>query len=324
VELFRLNISNNDPTAEETNKALDKLVEKLHLAPVNRKFKWWSKLDTCFRFMGGVLGIVNSALFFSLPMILLQPIDAFLVSKGILSPYYQLSEVMKRQIAHWLNDLAGVHVEVQGYKEEYFKSSCVILTFSHSSNLDGFMVSSTCPVRHYALAKKELFLIPFFSWISLAFGGVPVDRKNRDRAVKALQRSTDAAKNGRICIVVAPEGTRSTTGLLLPFKKGIACKTTTYYLSPHFVCMYKCICVDTCMHLFVIGTFHMWEDIRAPIVPFITFGAFDLYPRSMYSASTLLAVVVVLYAILLLAAVILVISLILMYCYLLLLYRALL
>ncbi len=58
------------------------------------------------------------------------------------------------------------------------------------------------------------------SWISLAFGGVPVDRNNRDRAVKALKRSTDAAKNEKLCIAIAPEGTRSLTGHLLPFKKG--------------------------------------------------------------------------------------------------------
>lgn len=68
---------------------------------------------------------------------------------------------------------------------------------------------------------QELFVVPFFSWISLAFGGVPVDRNNRERAVNALQRASMAAKNNQICIVIAPEGTRSTTGQLLPFKKGV-------------------------------------------------------------------------------------------------------
>jgi aspartokinase len=63
-------------------------------------------------------------------------------------------------------------------------------------------------------------MVPFFSWISLAFGGVPVDRSNRERAVCALHRASSAAKNNQICIVIAPEGMRSTTGQLLPFKKG--------------------------------------------------------------------------------------------------------
>ena len=43
-------------------------------------------------------------------------------------------------------------------------------------------------------------------------------------------------------------GTRSTTGQLLSFKK---------------------------------GTFHMWEQLQVPIVPFIIIGAFDLYPVGM-------------------------------------------
>lgn len=121
----------------------------------------------------------------------------------------------------------------------------MILTFTHASNLDGFIISATCPIRHFALAKKELFAIPFFSWISLAVGGVPVDRNNRSRAVKALQRTVSRAKNFKMALVIAPEGTRSTSGQLLPFKK---------------------------------GTFHMWEDTRAPIVPVVTIGAYDLYP----------------------------------------------
>ena len=81
-----------------------------------------------------------------------------------------------------------------------------------------------------SLAKKELFMVPFFSWISLAFGGVPVDRSNRERAVNALQRASSSAKNNQICIVIAPEGMRSTTGQLQPFKKG------TYFILLSTLC----------------------------------------------------------------------------------------
>jgi len=87
--------------------------------------------------------------------------------------------------------------------------------------MDGFLVAGTCPIRQIALAKKELFTIPFFSWMSLAIGGMPVDRSSRERAIKALKHSTEAARKNKICIAVAPEGTRSLTGQLLPFKKGM-------------------------------------------------------------------------------------------------------
>jgi 1-acyl-sn-glycerol-3-phosphate acyltransferase len=123
----------------------------------------------------------------------------------------------------------GVSVEVTGVDNKNFQEPCEILTFTHASNLDGFLVSMSCPVSHYALGKKELFLIPFFSWLALAIGGVPVDRSDRTRAVNALTRSSASAaargKDGKktgnsMCLVIAPEGTRSPTGNLLPFKKG--------------------------------------------------------------------------------------------------------
>ncbi len=30
------------------------------------------------------------------------------------------------------------------------------------------------------------------------------------------------------------------------------------------------------------GTFYMWEEMQAPIVPFVIFGAYDLYPVGRY------------------------------------------
>lgn len=158
----------------------------------------------------------------SLPIIVLRVVDQCIGS----GPFSQLSEKLKRSIAWLMLELSGVSVEIingpdKSQKQmKSFSESCSLLTFSHSSNLDGFLVSATCPIRHFALAKKELFMVPFFSWISLAFGGVPVDRGNRERAVSALHRASAAAKNNQICIVIAPEGMRSTTGQLLPFKKG--------------------------------------------------------------------------------------------------------
>eukprot|EP01035_Chromulina_nebulosa_P020184 gene20184-26202_t len=149
--------------------------------------------------------------------------------------------------------IIGIHIETQGLNQSSFNDSCVLLTFSHSSNLDGFLICATCPIRHIAFAKKELFIIPFFSWISLALGGVPVDRQNRERAVKALQRSAMLADDKKICFVIAPEGTRSQSGQLLPFKK---------------------------------GAFHLWEQLQVPIVPVVFFGAFDLWPVGSYISNT--------------------------------------
>jgi hypothetical protein len=141
---------------------------------LNTRFSqpWWYMFEVMFRFAGVVMGIVTLGLILPLPIVLLRLLDSVLLKIGILSPFTLSSEVLKRWLAQTLLVLSGIRIEVQGLDRSLFKENCVILTFSHSSNLDGFLVSGTCPVRHFALAKKELFCVPFFSWLSLAIGGV--------------------------------------------------------------------------------------------------------------------------------------------------------
>ena len=225
----------------EEEKELDALVGLVSLEPVERPFRWWYWLDIGFRFVGVCMGFLTIGVFLSLPIIFLRLVDAVLG----LGPFDSISERLRIIICKFLLILSGVQVDVQGLNRESFSEPCTLLTFTHASNIDGFLVSSTCPIRHYALAKKELFYVPFFSWISIAIGGVPVDRQNRDRAVATLKRTTEAAKLSKMCLVIAPEGTRSLTGHLLPFKKGFT---------------------------------HMWDELKAPIVPLVLFGAWDLYP----------------------------------------------
>jgi 1-acyl-sn-glycerol-3-phosphate acyltransferase len=50
-------------------------------------------------------------------------------------------------------------------------------------------------------------------------GFVPVERSQRDRAVVAVDRAVEHLKAGE-SFLLAPEGTRSRTDQMLPFKKG--------------------------------------------------------------------------------------------------------
>ena len=227
LDLFEASLSLTSSGIEnETNKhlaelekvyeSMDKVINQLKLVPIKRQRRWWSPLEVLVRFIGVSCSIMLVGMICSLPLLFMRAVDKFQQR----DPFKYRSEYFKRCIAWFFLFQSGIVVEVEGLDPAYFKESCVLLTFSHASNIDGFLVSGTCPIRQLAFGKKELFLVPFFSWISLAFGGVPVDRNNRDRAVKALKRSTDAAKNEKLCIAIAPEGTRSLTGQLLPFKKG--------------------------------------------------------------------------------------------------------
>jgi 1-acyl-sn-glycerol-3-phosphate acyltransferase len=248
VELLRLDAK--DPALDER---LDALVAKLNLVPIKRPVSLLNNLDSFFRFCGLVACFITFASLFALPILILKPLDDFLVKNKILRANRMGSEMIKRFIGKVLLQVYGMSYIVEGRDIEFFEKHSVLLTFSHASNSDAFLLASTTPVRNFALTKKELFCIPFFSWLAFACGGIPVDRKNRDKAISSLNNSAKAVKDGHICISIAPEGTRSVTGQLLPFKK---------------------------------GAFYMWDELKCPVVPVVMFGAFDLYPRGSIISNT--------------------------------------
>ncbi len=69
------------------------------------------------------------------------------------------------------------------------------------------------------VTKRELLFIPIFGWSLWCAGFLFIDRKRRDRAVRSLARGSRKLRAGA-SILAFPEGTRSPTGELLPFKKG--------------------------------------------------------------------------------------------------------
>ena len=226
---------------DDLEQRLKGVRKSIRLISLDRPFRVWYWLDIWYRFVGVCTGFFTISLL-SLPIIALQIVDDIVGS----DPFHRISEYMRKFVAMFMLVLSGITYDTIGLDvTTQFAAPCVIYAFTHASNLDGLLVSSTCPVRHYALAKKELFFVPFFSWISFAIGGVPVDRGNRERAIGSLNRACAKAASSKACIVMAPEGTRSKTGNLDVYKKGM---------------------------------FHMQAQLDAPIVPFVIYGAFDLYP----------------------------------------------
>lgn len=84
------------------------------------------------------------------------------------------------------------------------------------------------PALHYLLGrgrdlrwigKQEVQRVPVFGWAYRLSRHVAIDRQNRRAAIEALERAAAESRDG-VSFVIMPEGTRSTTGELLPFKKG--------------------------------------------------------------------------------------------------------
>lgn len=139
-------------------------------------------MEIFIRFLGVPCSFMLLGTFCPIPLFVLGFLDTINSNANYLN--YQ-SEKFKRGISWLLLFQSGISVQVENLKYEIFKDyPSVITTFSHASNLDGFLVSGTCPIKQLAFGKKELFMVPFFSWISLAIGGIPVDRAHRDRAIR--------------------------------------------------------------------------------------------------------------------------------------------
>ena len=72
------------------------------------------------------------------------------------------------------------------------------------------------------IAKSELSKIPIFKSILDRAGFIFVDRKNNDSAVKSMNDLMEDIKKIPRSVAIFPEGTRTSDGELLPFKKGAA------------------------------------------------------------------------------------------------------
>lgn len=114
--------------------------------------------------------------------------------------------------------LAGVRLIVTG-REKIPMGKAVVFMANHQSNCDPPAVAAVLPPI-LIMAKKEFFRIPIMGTGMRMRGFVPVDRSNRERAFQAVDEAVASLKAGH-SFLVFPEGTRSTTGRLQRFKRGV-------------------------------------------------------------------------------------------------------
>jgi 1-acyl-sn-glycerol-3-phosphate acyltransferase len=94
-----------------------------------------------------------------------------------------------------------------------------LIMSNHQSHYDVAVIYYVLGSSIRMVAKRELFDVPVFGRAIEAAGFVAIDRKNHERAIASLQDVKALLESG-VPMWIAPEGTRSPTGELLPFKKG--------------------------------------------------------------------------------------------------------
>ncbi len=147
-------------------------------------------------------------------------------------------------IGDLVTSIAGVHLAVKG-EEHLFTHRPAVFMINHQSNMDMFIASKLIRKDFSGIAKKELQNYPIIGQIMQAGGVIFIDRKDREKAIEAMKPAVDALKNGT-SIVIFPEGTRSRSYQLGPFKK---------------------------------GAFHLAMEAGVPIIPMVLKNAHDVLPR---------------------------------------------
>ena len=164
--------------------------------------------------------------------------------RGGVRAFFSIGPLWARQML----SICGVSLEVQGWDElpEEIRTGRqpVIFMSNHQSNLDPPVLIATIPVPAVYISKKELKWMPFVGWAAQLAGVIFIDRGNREKAVQEIHRAALEIKGGKN-VVIFPEGTRTRTGELGPFKK---------------------------------GGFALAQKAGVPIVPLATVGGFEVLP----------------------------------------------
>lgn len=117
--------------------------------------------------------------------------------------------------------LSGITVDIRG-PENILRDRAAVYAVNHASNVEPpilFAALSGLFPRMRILYKAELRKLPILVRAFDLAGFVPLERGNRDQSLPAIERAADALQQGN-SFLIFPEGTRSRTGELLPFKKG--------------------------------------------------------------------------------------------------------
>lgn len=170
---------------------------------------------------------------YSLKLILIilvtLPATLSIIPLGLLDRHGKIAYKISRVWAWAILKIGGIRLKVKGL--EYLDSSRqYIFMANHQSNIDiPVLVQSLIEFQLRWVAKKELLFIPLFGWAMWASRHIVVDRSNSSKAMASLRKARERIEGG-ICVVLFPEGTRSSDGQLLPFKRGgfvLAVKTQT-------------------------------------------------------------------------------------------------
>ncbi len=141
--------------------------------------------------------------------------------------------------------LIGLELNVKG-RENLWKARPAMFMFNHQSKADVVIITSLLRRDIASIGKKEIKKLPLIGKVLEMAGVVMIDRNDPAGAIEAIKPLVIAMREQGKSVVMAPEGTRTPTRKLAPFKK---------------------------------GGFHIAMQAGVPIVPIVIHNASDIAPK---------------------------------------------
>ncbi len=141
--------------------------------------------------------------------------------------------------------LIGLNLKIKG-EHHLWSHRPAVFVFNHQSNVDMVIVARLLRRDISGIGKKEIGDIPLIGRILEFSGVVLIDRRDHDKAVEALASLVDTMRIEGKSVCISPEGTRSITPKLAPFKK---------------------------------GAFHLAMQAGVPVVPIVIRNSGDIMPK---------------------------------------------
>ena len=141
--------------------------------------------------------------------------------------------------------LIGLNLSIKGEHHLWSHRPAVFL-FNHQSNVDMVIIARLLRRDISGVGKKEIGDIPLIGRVLEFSGVVLIDRKDTQRAIETMGSLVDTMRIEGKSVCMSPEGTRSITPRLAPFKK---------------------------------GAFHLAIQAGVPIVPIVIQNSSDIMPK---------------------------------------------
>ncbi|MEU2031558.1 HAD-IB family hydrolase [Nocardia amamiensis] len=193
------------PVAVNPDDALAEVADRQRWAKLSFRPRRPPRAGDYVRTAAGFAGLLGGALF-------------GVASKAQTRDRQQMADAMMGQAARNTLRIAGVQIRVTGAEHAKSPRPAVFL-FNHQSQFDIIIVPAVIGGGVTAIGKKELTKNPVFGPLMRFAGATFIDRSNTVRAKAALRPVVETLRSG-LSIAVSPEGTRSYTPEIGPFKKG--------------------------------------------------------------------------------------------------------